>query len=61
MSGLGFRLSYRKLEEGMWFPVDHESDFTARVFFRYRRRVSLAPRNSGFRKTEVQSPVAFQE
>ncbi len=60
LKGFGFRLTYRKFEDGVWFPVEYDADFTARILFAYRRRISFSMKNSGFRKTDVASSVEFE-
>jgi hypothetical protein len=54
---LGFKVQYRKLEEGLWFPVSCGGEFSLRALFFYGRKISIAMNNSSFQKTDVQSRV----
>jgi hypothetical protein len=57
VSHLGFKLSYRKLEDGVWMPESYGGEFKLRALFFIGRKISLSVRNSDFRKTDVQSTV----
>ncbi len=57
--GLGFSVSYAKLEPGVWFPVSYGTEFNVRVVFVYSRKVSVSLTNSGFKRTASDSSVSF--
>ncbi|MDQ6678045.1 MAG: hypothetical protein M3Z09_12185 [Acidobacteriota bacterium] len=57
--GLGFSVSYAKLEPGVWFPVSYGTEFHFRVAFVYSRKVSVSLTNSGFKRTASDSSVSF--
>ena len=56
---LGFKVAYRKFDEGLWFPVSYGSEFELRGLFFYRRRIALSATNSGFQKSDVTSTIKF--
>jgi hypothetical protein len=57
VQGLGFKLTYRKLEEGVWMPESYGGEFKLRALFFIGRKISLTVRNSEFRRTDVHSTV----
>jgi hypothetical protein len=50
VKGLGFKLSYQKFEEGVWFPVSYGAEFELKALFFYSRKIAIALNNSGFKK-----------
>lgn len=56
---LGFKVAYRKFEEGLWFPVTYGGEFQVRGLFFYKRTIALSVVNSGFQKSDVTSTVSF--
>jgi len=56
---LGFKVTYQKFDEGLWFPVTYGGEFKIRGLFFYGRRVGISMRNSGFQRAQVQSKVEF--
>jgi hypothetical protein len=54
---LGFKVHYKKVDEGLWFPVSCGGEFSLRALFFYGRKISIAMKNSGFQKTSVESRV----
>ncbi len=56
---LGFKVAYKKFDDGLWFPVTYGSEFEVRGLFFYKRTIALAATNSGFRKADVTSTVVF--
>lgn len=59
--GLGFSLSYRKVADGVWFPVSYGGEFEVTGLFLYRRTMSISLVNSDFRHADVSSQIAFQK
>jgi len=57
---IGFKLTYEKVGEGVWFPVNYSGEFRLRVLFGYARTISTGMVNSAFRKADVQSSVEFE-
>jgi hypothetical protein len=54
---VGFKLTYRKLEDGVWLPESYGGEFKLRALFFIGRKISTSVRNSEFRKTDVQSTL----
>jgi hypothetical protein len=54
---LGFKVQYKKIDDGVWFPVSCGGEFSLRAVFVYGRNVSISMNNTGFQKTDVQSRV----
>jgi hypothetical protein len=61
LPNLGFSVTYRKFDKDVWFPVSYGAEFRVRVLFVYSRLVSISMQNSDFRRTAVDSSVAFSE
>lgn len=57
----GFKLTYEKLGEGIWFPATYSGEFKLRIMFGYARTVSVGMIDSDFRKADVQSAVTFEK
>ena len=55
--GIGFNVVYRRLEEGVWFPVSFGTEFRVRAIFFVNRDISIALENSGFERTHVKSTI----
>lgn len=58
---LGFQVAYRKIADGLWFPVTYGTEFSFRVLFFYGRTVTMSVANSAFKKADVQSNIQFEE
>jgi hypothetical protein len=59
LKGLGFAVSYRKFDDGVWFPVSYGGEFEVMGLFLYRRKISVSVVNSDFHRTDVTSNVAY--
>jgi hypothetical protein len=59
--GLGFSVSYERVADGVWFPTGFGGEFKFNVLFFYRRSVSINVKNSDFKRTDVNSNVAFDK
>jgi hypothetical protein len=59
IKGLGFSVTYRKFDDGVWFPVSYGGEFQVRGLFFYRRNISVALTNSDFKKTDVKSTLVY--
>jgi hypothetical protein len=57
--GLGFSVTYRRLEEGVWFPASYGGEFELRALFFYARTISISMANENFRRTHVESTVKY--
>jgi hypothetical protein len=56
---LGFKVTYRKFDEGLWFPVAYSGELKVRALFLYARRIGISMQNSDFRRAVVDSTVRF--
>jgi hypothetical protein len=56
---LGFHVTFAKAGEGLWFPATYGTEFGLRVLFGYRRNITMNVVNSAFRRTCVESSIAF--
>ena len=59
LHGVGFTVNYQKFEEGLWFPVTYGGEFELRAVFLYHRHMTINMTNSDFRRTNVQSQIAY--
>lgn len=59
LHGVGFTVNYQKFEDGLWFPVSYGGEFELRAVFLYHRIMTINMTNSDFRRTDVQSNVAY--
>lgn len=59
LRGLGFKISYEKQDDGLWFPVNYGGEFEVKAVFFYKRKMAIALRNSGFQHVQVQTRVSF--
>jgi hypothetical protein len=59
--GLGFSVNYERVADGVWFPSGFGGEFKFNVLFFYRRSVSINVKNSDFKRTDVNSNVAFDK
>jgi hypothetical protein len=57
--GLGFKISYEKQGDRLWFPVNYGGEFEVKAVFFYKRKVAIALRNSGFQHAQVDTRVTF--
>jgi hypothetical protein len=58
---LGFKITYQKFDDGVWFPVSYSGEFKLRALFLYARTISMGLVNSDFRHADVQSAVRFDK
>lgn len=58
---LGFKLTYDRFADGVWFPVTYGGEFKFRGLFFYARTVVLSLHNHGFRRADVSSDVTFHD
>lgn len=52
-------MTYKKFEEGLWFPVTYGGEFKFRGLFFYARKVGISLQNSGFQRALVDSKISF--
>jgi hypothetical protein len=56
---LGFKVTYQRIEDGIWFPASYGGEFEVRALFFYKRRISLSMLNTDFRRTDVTSGIIY--
>jgi hypothetical protein len=56
---MGFKVTYRKFDEGLWFPVTYGGEFKLRALFLYARNIGVSMQNSGFQRATVESKISF--
>lgn len=56
---LGFKVSYEKFDDGIWFPTSYGGELRIRLFHFYKRTASVAHLLEDFRRTSVSSAVSF--
>ncbi|MCU1262654.1 MAG: hypothetical protein JWO80_5539 [Bryobacterales bacterium] len=60
ISQMGFKISYQKLDDRLWFPASYSGELRVRFLFVYARSISIGAINSDFKKTDVRTEIAFQ-
>ena len=58
---LGFKITYEKFDEGVWFPVSYGGEFMLKVVFFYKRNIAVAVKNSDFQRTVVSTRLTFDD
>jgi hypothetical protein len=58
---LGFTVAYRKVADGLWFPVSYGTEFHLRVLFGYARTIALSLDNRDFRRASAESSIRFED
>jgi hypothetical protein len=56
---VGFKVTYKKFDDNIWFPVTYGGEFRVRALFFWARRVGISMQNSDFHRAEVSSKVEF--
>lgn len=57
---IGFKVTYQKFEDGVWFPVTYGGEFQFRVVFMYARSVGIGLINSGFQRAKVDTTIQYR-
>jgi len=57
---MGFKVAYKKFDEGLWFPVTYGGELKVRAVFFYARRIGISLRNSGFQRADVNSSITYK-
>jgi hypothetical protein len=57
---IGFKVTYQKFDDGVWFPITYGGEFKFRALFLYARSVGVGLINSDFKRTEVQTDVKYE-
>jgi hypothetical protein len=57
---IGAKITFRRFDEQVWFPVACGGEMKLRLFFRYARTIAFSATADGFRKVDVRSSVEFE-
>jgi hypothetical protein len=57
---VGFKITYKKVADGVWFPAVYGGEFYLKALFLYKRTFSISVKNTDFRKTDVSSKIAYE-
>jgi len=55
----GFSIHYRRVAEGVWFPVTYGTEFRVNVLWGYRRTIALSMESGDFRRTDATSTISY--
>lgn len=58
---MGFNVTYRKVDDGLWFPSTYGTEFGLKVLFGYKRNITMSLKNDDFRRTAADSSITFDE
>jgi hypothetical protein len=58
---IGFKVTYRKFDDGVWFPVTYGGEFKFRALFLYARTVGIGLINSDFKRTNVETAIKYED
>ena len=56
---IGAKITYKRFDKGVWFPVELGGEMKVRVLFLYARTIAFSASNAGFRKADVRSSIEF--
>ena len=56
---IGAKITYKRFDKDVWFPVQTGGEMTLRVSFLYARTIAFSATNRDFRKADVQSSIEF--
>jgi hypothetical protein len=57
LPGIGFTVTYKRQEDGVWFPATFGTEFRIRALFFINRDVSVSLQNTDFQRTHVESKM----
>ena len=58
---IGAKITYKRFDKDIWFPVQTGGEMKLRVLFLYARTIAFSATNRDFRKADVQSSIEFAE
>jgi hypothetical protein len=59
VKALGFKVTYKKFDDGLWFPVTYGGEFQLKALFLYSRKIGISMRNSDFHRSDVHSHITY--
>jgi hypothetical protein len=57
LPGIGYTVTFQRLDENVWFPASYGCEFTLHVLFFLNREINVSMESSGFRRTKVDTVV----
>jgi hypothetical protein len=57
LPGIGYNLTYQRVDDGVWLPASYGSEFELHVLFFLNRQINVSIESSGFRRTGSLSPT----
>lgn len=61
LPGLGFSVHYRRVAEGVWFPVSFGTEFHLHAVFFINRNLTMSLENSEFKRAAAESTIHYEE
>jgi hypothetical protein len=58
---IGAKITWKRFDKDVWFPVVCGGEMKLRVLFFYARTIAFSGTNRDFRKTDVQSSIEFDD
>lgn len=60
VSHIGAKITFRRFDNKVWFPVSCGGEMKLRVLFMYARTIAFSASAGNFRKADVQSSIQFE-
>jgi hypothetical protein len=57
---LGFTVSYKRLDSGLYFPATYGGEFDVKAVFFYKRTFTISLENTDFRRAHAESTISYQ-
>jgi hypothetical protein len=57
---IGAKITFRRFDNNVWFPVSCGGEMKLRIFFMYARTIAFSASTDNFRKADVQSSIQFE-
>jgi hypothetical protein len=57
---IGAKITFRRFDKEVWFPVSCGGEMKLRIFFMYARTIAFSGSAGNFRKADVQSSIQFE-
>lgn len=59
LKNLGFKVTYERFDDGVWFPVSYGGEMRFRVLFLYAREIGIGLINSDFQRAGATSSITY--
>ena len=60
LPGLGFNVSYARIDKDIWFPVSFGTEFRLRAVFFINRDISVSLENKNFKRATAESQIRYE-